>query len=609
MKQLFYLLLCCCAFSAYGNNRTFSKLSEVNKCWAEQPDISPDALPGYRDQSETEWIRTHLQLVEATLRLRDVQHLTPAQQRNRMQCLDHLHTYWQTGNFPVNDAYSFRTPIFIDKYDNFCAVGYLVKASGYEGISRMIAAKTNLAYVRQMHYPELNQWAVDNGFTTSELAWIQPGYPPSANCMPVGGGVNGVVNELYADEAAGKLYVGGSFTQADGFAAANVAYITQSASGAYTWHKMGTGLPGVVNAITKFEGKIVAAGTFAMPGVGTATSAVAFWDGTNWTSAGCLNGTVKDLAVHNGVLYACGEIDDCSGLFAPQYFAKWDGTSWHSIDGPWGRVNTMEVAAGSLVLGGAFSYMGTPVNILKWTASATFQPYTNGINNEVMDITVFGDTLHAVCKRTHATDTTTLLLKLRNDAWSSAVPEYAMTSFYPHGGTLSFNTLYADAFGLNAGGRFEYMPMLGTYARNCYNWGDYSNWVMVDSTVNKMEVFNGKLIIGGAFKTGNGAGWGGSVSVNGITARSTASAAVQPVLGSGTQASVFPNPVDAGSVITVGGFDARQYTLHHITGRNIASGELHTPHSIYLPHMPAGIYMLTLTDAGGKKTVQKLQVK
>lgn len=607
MRPLFSLFLCFLCLSAYSSNKTFNKLAEVNKCWHEQTDVVPDALPAYADRSEREWIRTHLSLVEATLRQRDVHYLSPQQQHNRMQCLDDLHTYWQTGNFPVNDLYAYRTPIFIDRYNNFCAVGYLVKTSGSEHISRMIAAKTNLAYVREMNYPELNAWAGEHGFTTDELAWIQPGYPPTSAAAPVGGGVNGTVNELYADNAAGILYVGGSFTKVDGsIEASNIAYVTED-GGAYTWHKMGTGASGQVYAITKYSDKIFAAGVFEM---GDGPHTVAWWDGSAWQAAGCLQGSIRDLVVFEGALYACGELDDCTGLFAPQYFAKWDGTSWHSIDGPWGRINTMEVMGSSLVLGGAFSYMGTPVNVIKWNPTTSFVPLVSGLNNEVNDLEVYSDTLYAACKRTHATDTTSLFMRLRPTGWATGfLSEHTMDMVYPYAGALNMNTLCGEPTGLNLGGQFSVYPMIGDFATNAYNVGDYGNWATVDGAVNKMTLFKGQLYMAGAFVTGGTGGWGGSNTVNGIARRKAPTTHV-PLPADVHSAFVYPSPVHAGAPVAIeNNFKAQRYALHDVTGRAVATGAIDNTSKVAIPQTAPGIYMMTLSNEAGAKVVRKIVVE
>ena len=120
MKTVFTLLLALITCAAYGHNKdTYQKLCEVNKCWTEQQDIQQLDMPAFDARGEREWIRTHLQLVEQVLRSRSTEGLSAAQTANRLTALSHLNEYWHDGNFPINDKYSYRTPIFIDRYDNF----------------------------------------------------------------------------------------------------------------------------------------------------------------------------------------------------------------------------------------------------------------------------------------------------------------------------------------------------------------------------------------------------------------------------------------------------------------------------------------------------------
>ncbi len=609
MNKLFTLFICIICFTSYGRNKTLTKLAEVNSCWNEQTDINADALPGWHDRSGHEWIRTHLMLVERTLRARDMRHLTPQQARLRTESLNDLHEYWQTGNFPVNDLYNYRTPIFIDRYNNFCAVGYLLKASGYEHVSRMIAARTNLAYVRQMKYKELPVWATEHGFTVDELAWIQPGYPPSYGCAAIGTGVNGSVSELMADEASGRLYVAGSFTHADGtLAVGNIAYVTKTA-GVYTWYNMGDGVDGPVYAVAKLGSDIFIGGAFSNAG-GVAVTNIARWDGSTWHEAGCVYGTVRDLAVFEGKLYAAGDFYGCGIVSGGSAFARWDMGMWQPVAGLTGKVNTMEVVGSSLILGGDFDYMGTPTNIIRYDETNSFQTFTTGLNNEVKDIAVMGDTAYAVCRRTHATDTTTLVVKLRGNEWVSYWSSgYDLSGFHPgRSGELSFNTLCAEGTMLNVGGSFSFSPFMGTSGANCIVLNGYDMWPITDSTVNVMTLFDGDLYFGGDFVTGNAGGWGGSVSLNGIGRRILpAGISAGPEVESSF--SVYPVPAVSGAYISIVSPSVTgHYSLQDMSGREVGQGMLGSSGKIQLPQLSAGMYMLKVQHSSGITETGKILV-
>jgi hypothetical protein len=92
-----------------------------------------------------------LQLVEKTLRSRSTDGLREQQIKSRLKTLDQLHAYWLSNTYPINNKVAHRNPIFIDDYNTFCAVGYLIKASGYEPLARTIADSENLSYL--MGYP------------------------------------------------------------------------------------------------------------------------------------------------------------------------------------------------------------------------------------------------------------------------------------------------------------------------------------------------------------------------------------------------------------------------------------------------------------------------
>lgn len=498
MKLSLTLVLSLFAAVTFGNP-TFKKLNELNKCWAEQRDLNSIPFEKLTANTETAWIQLHLQLVEQTLRSRSTSALTPVQRTNRLQALEHLNEYWHAAKFPQNEEFSYRLPIFIDKYDNFCAVGYLVKATGYEAVSRKISAKTNYAYVRDMKYPELFAWAKEYGFTVDELAWIQPTYWSNCDLHPVGKGAAGSVRELYVDTATQRMYVGGVFQTVDSsITANNIAYVTE-ANGVYTWHNVGTGINGSVNAIVKYGNDIFAAGSFTGAG-GNIVANVAKWDGTSWAAAGCINGNVNDLVVFNGELYAAGQFGVCSPSTQVS-FAKWTGTAWQGITGLSGRVNTLEVRDSLLYIGGAFTYNGNPANVVKWNTNGGFQPFTNNVVNEVMDFELFADTMYLVCKHTSPVDST-LFNKLQGNTWSFP---YAVQYY----GTKSFNALCSFGDTITIGGQFENYPMLGTYVFNSIsapviNSFGYNNWFYTDSTINKMVVFKNVMIAGGDFFQGIG---------------------------------------------------------------------------------------------------------
>ncbi|MES2479356.1 MAG: T9SS type A sorting domain-containing protein [Bacteroidota bacterium] len=609
MKNILIFIFILIAGNSYGGLSIYQKLSEVNKCWMEQKDVLVQELDNYNKLSEKEWIQLHLALVEQTLRSRQTNHLNTAQHTKRFRCLDILHRYWQDANFPINEDYAYRTPIFIDKYNNFCAVGFLIKETGHEGISRRISAQTNHAYVREMNYPELGKWAEENGFTIDELAWIQPAYPPQSRCQKVGNGVDGFVQEFYVDTASQQLYVGGKFVQADkSFVANNIAYVTENA-GAYTWHKMADGVNGAVNAITKFDGKIFVAGSFNRAG-GVAADNIAYWDGSTWYSAGCIDGEVRDLLVFEGVLYAAGEFKSCAAE-SGRNFAKWNGSIWTMIAGIEGKINTMEVYKGSIVLGGRFDFDTIAnLNAIKWNSISSFQRFDNKVLNEVMDFEVYTDTLHVACKKSIVNDSVQLLQKLYHNHWIGLFePGTYFYMFGPKTDSLSLNTLCAETKAINLGGYFSASSGM-TWGSNTISFGSY--WVNVDSTVNKMILFKNELILGGKFKTGmeyKKASFD-TVELNGITKRLPWKLSIPEYKNQEVVITVYPNPVSSGKIITTeNGFLASDYIISTVDGKQCASGKLSNRNEIQLPQLASGTYFINLRNTEGQSAKCRISIE
>ncbi len=124
-------------------------------------------------------VRTHLAYVEARLRERDVSELTAAQQQARTRVLDELHRYWVAGVFPASDATTQLLPTFIDDAGVRCAVADLLEHDTDEATVAGLASRYRNAYVAQIDSPELDRWAARAGLTRTELALIQPSYPPA----------------------------------------------------------------------------------------------------------------------------------------------------------------------------------------------------------------------------------------------------------------------------------------------------------------------------------------------------------------------------------------------------------------------------------------------
>ncbi|MFI5139494.1 MAG: T9SS type A sorting domain-containing protein [Sphingobacteriales bacterium] len=153
-----------------------TQLESLNQNWKVRICSVPAVMESKISLPEKELIRLHLILVETELRKNIPVGFNREQVKNRMHCLDILHSYGLNGAFPQNSHFSNRVPVFIDENGTYCAVGQLVKETGSEVLTKQISRENNYAYIMDMHYAELDTWAERNGFLKEELAWIQPCY-------------------------------------------------------------------------------------------------------------------------------------------------------------------------------------------------------------------------------------------------------------------------------------------------------------------------------------------------------------------------------------------------------------------------------------------------
>ncbi len=282
----------------------FQHMNEVNKEWSKQNVSIPILDREISFPSDQFRIQMHLFLVEEILRKRIVTNLTSSQVLNRNHFLDILKEYAASGVFPKNIYHQNRQPYFVDHLETACAVGHLIQKSGANDLVEKIRKENNFAYLSQleMEYPEINTWATENGFTTSELAWIQPGYPPATQSYSEvgnGGGVDGKINVMKTNSNGSLLILAGDFTEVDGVAANSII-----AWDGENWQTFGDGVEGEIFTISiKSPWEFYIGGNFSLYG-STEPCNIAFWNGSTWESmqSGEMNGTVYSLLNYGGLV-------------------------------------------------------------------------------------------------------------------------------------------------------------------------------------------------------------------------------------------------------------------------------------------------------------------
>ncbi len=328
------------------------------------------------------------------------------------------------------------------------------------------------------------QW---NGSSWSALGSGVSGgapYGPNVNALAVSGGT---------------LYAGGTFTNAGGVAANNIARWNGS-----SWSALGSGIGGggytVVDALAVSGGTLYAGGGFTTAG-GSAAYCIAQWNGSTWSALGSrVNGEVYALAVSGGTLYAGGFFPLVGGNEAID-IAQWNGSTWSTLGseiiGLSGTVDALAVSGSTLYAGGYFTTAGgSAANyIAQWNGSS-WSPLGSGLNDYVLALAVSGNTLYASGNFSMAGGTAVNggIAQWNGSTWS-AVGSGVYRVFAL---AVSGSTLYA-------GGGFTMAS--GSVANYIAQW-DGSSWSALgsgmDSDVFALAVSGGTLFAGGDFTTAGG---------------------------------------------------------------------------------------------------------
>ena len=132
------------------------------------------------EDAEHARVRSHLEGALALLQAAAPTTLTASQLKERHRVIRFLSEYIDAGRFPVNDVSRERTPIFIDRFGNRCAMASLIERTGHGALVARVASTNNLARVHALAGDEeLRQWLTSHGMTLAEAARVQPSYDDS----------------------------------------------------------------------------------------------------------------------------------------------------------------------------------------------------------------------------------------------------------------------------------------------------------------------------------------------------------------------------------------------------------------------------------------------
>ncbi len=153
----------------------FEQLCNFNFNWKKYALQAP-AGEARELSSDKEYIQAHLSSVITILRNNPVEQLNVQQYNSRIQLIKVLDNYRLAGIFPMNYYRNERIPVFIDRHQTHCAVGFLLQHTGHEEMALRIASTDNYAWLKDIHDAEFPAWQVASGFTMEELMLIQGAY-------------------------------------------------------------------------------------------------------------------------------------------------------------------------------------------------------------------------------------------------------------------------------------------------------------------------------------------------------------------------------------------------------------------------------------------------
>ena len=569
-------------------------MTEVNAQWRVMDPSPADGARMVRFADDAERIATHLHRVHDHLVAHTPEGLSADVAANRAHLLERLEAYADRGVFPRNYVLPYRNPVFIDPHGTACAVGQLMIESGHRDLAERIDTEMELAYIHQIHLPEVDAWAMGHGFSADELAWIQPGYLPAIPWAALGGGTNDdVTTSLVLGD--GRLLVAGAFTQAGGQSATHVA-IWDGA----TFAPLGNGtVDGLVSCAIEHGGNILLGGSF------NAMQDLATWDGNAWSYATVFQGKTSQINAlhrHEGELYAAGF---SLGFAGPMHgVARQDAGAWEPV-GDWfnGEVHALASHAGKLVAGGAFTGPNS-VNDPLWDHVAILDggwaQLGDGLDATVFDLLSVGGDLYAGGTLYHNILPRFGIARLADTAveWEGQLPNLE-NYLYPWAtGPSEVRTLaYADG-AVHFGGTFHTgnMMEMGQCLGRLNGYDDVGIFGYFDAQVRTLAVQGDLLVAGGLFTQVNfgpvphlavldlGAmGLGDGVEVQGL--------------------SMWPNPAADVLSIELGGLRTRSLVALDAAGRTVLEVPvaLTDRQSVDVRGLARGTYTVVLTDADGRR--------
>ncbi|MBI5022094.1 MAG: T9SS type A sorting domain-containing protein [Ignavibacteriales bacterium] len=315
-------------------------------------------------------------------------------------------------------------------------------------------------------------------------------------------GLSSISGPVYAMavNAAGEMFVGGSFLTAGGITVNNIAKWNGT-----NWSALGTGVYslGTVYAIAVNGSDVYVGGSFSTAG-GITVNNIAKWDGNNWSALGSgLSDQVTTLTVSNTSVYAN------NGGKNTNFIIEWNGISWTQLGNTFNdEIYTIKIIGTDIYVGGKFTQNNSVTinHIARWNGSA-WTSLATGVNGNVHSIALSGGDIYAGGTFISASGVSAnRIAKWDGINWSAL----------GNGLNNQVSSIIVDGSNVIAGGTFTFSGsnIMNHVAKwNGTSWSAYGNGL--DNSVSALVINNRTLFAGGSF-TNYLSHWSGSKWLNSL---------------------------------------------------------------------------------------------
>lgn len=610
MKFISLIFLVCYFNTLIANVNNFEELYEINKEWIHYKNQIPSE--GFILENESDAIQTHLLLVCQYLKENSSEHLNSYQLLNRFKLIESLEKYAKNKVFPTNTFHQERTPYFVDIYGVHCAVGFLMKESGYTELVAKIKENENYKYIKNIQTAGINEWAEKFGFTIDELKWIQPSYLPSPDLIQaMDEGTNGPVNKITNSSHLNALIVSGDFDSLNLEPCLNIGIYQNN-----QFSCLGGGVSGKINNISANHLRTVLFGLFDFNGE---KYSMAIYDenGWNYLNIPSREGYISTSGFEgmHGLEVAIHHPDS---LEKQEIWIQIGTNSWNKELEINGFVNQIGASAQGRIFAGWFSEgvtfdnQGNTLDTI-YTKNVIFRNHHNNNTWEAINGTDICDTVHSFVRinsQIYFAGSSSGLSSSNNIILS----RYLNNTFQP----LLYSTWFGakDHVSIKAievnnnnnsliiGGDFIYNPLIGIGGHNLAYFNIFHNSLsflaVLDNKVNTLVTINKEIYFGGDFRQNHSI-----VDINYI-GRVNTTLNTQNEQDEKTSINIYPNPFK--NFIYIENVNPNEnYQIYNTQGKLIKEGTVNYDSKIHLSSLPKGIYYLNIRRE--QEIIQKKIVK